>query len=137
MRTDDLPDWLKEKIREPEWEKLVEQLKKDVERNFDLYRRALRSRVKRTYREEHLVQGYHDRALLAELERHKMGRELNRLQQRIGRQRKANQRLAWRVKELEKENSELREQRGHSLDRLNRELGKLFDQESRDTKGPA
>jgi hypothetical protein len=100
-RVDQLPDWLRERIKEPMWDKLMEQLEKDVQRNFDDYRRMLRSRATRGYRDDKLVQAYHDRALLEQLEKLKIGRELNKAQQRIARQRKANREMQKKVEDLE------------------------------------
>jgi seryl-tRNA synthetase len=100
-RVDQLPDWLRTRIKEPMWDKLMVQLEKDVQRNFDDYRLMLRSRATRGYRDDKLVQAYHDRALLAELEKLKMGRELNKAQQRIARQRKANKEMQKKIEDLE------------------------------------
>jgi hypothetical protein len=80
---------------------MEQELTDAVRRNFEMYKKYLRDRVNREYRKEYLLQGYQNAAYLAEWRALKMGKELNKLQQRIGRQRKANHKLMLLVKELE------------------------------------
>jgi hypothetical protein len=85
----------------------VDILREEKLRLFDKWRKQ-RQRAWAGRREKWHLEGKQDfsdawaaHARIEELERQRMGAELNKLQQRIGRQRKANRRLIERVKELE------------------------------------
>lgn len=82
-------------------------LREEIIKNFDSWRKAREDAMNRGQSRWHLegrddfVQAWANIAYVAELERDKMGRELNKLQQRIGRQRKANRKLREKIEELE------------------------------------
>jgi hypothetical protein len=78
-------------------------LKQTIHDNFETWRIDKERGIERDFANRSFVQAWANIAYLAEYQRNTMGHEKNKLQQRIGRQRKANNKLVWRVKELELE----------------------------------
>jgi hypothetical protein len=84
----------------PEIIKAAKELAEETYREWRGYYRSAELRMKTD--ERSLFVNYYSRiAHIARLEATLMGKEKNKLQQRIGRQRAANRKLQWRIKELE------------------------------------
>lgn len=73
-------------------DKIEQAIREEMANNFYWYRKFLHGQAKRD-RDQSLVKAYANRAELEAYRAYKIGHELNKLQQRIGRQRVANRKL--------------------------------------------
>jgi hypothetical protein len=80
-------------------DRIEQAIREEKDNNFYFYRKFLRSQTERQAKEGYLVQAYANTAELEAYRRLLMGKELNKLQQRIGRQRAANRKLQEKLKE--------------------------------------
>lgn len=103
----------------------IDILREEQRRLFADWRKKREEAFRRGQKNWHLEGGedftnaWSIHAYICELEKDKRGSEINKLAHRIGRQREANRKLQWRIKELEKALDRSYEMRK----RLERELG--------------
>ena len=86
-----------------EIEILREQMGERFEKWQEARQKAFELRQRNWHREgeKDFSDAWATHAFIQELSRDRMGKELNKLQSRIHRQREANRKLQWRIKELE------------------------------------
>lgn len=88
------------------------------EQNFEFMKKSLDASVRRYFKDGKHVQAYAYLAYIAEGEKYRLGILVNKLQQRVARQRKANRKLQWRIKELEQRIRKMQET-SESVSRVN------------------
>lgn len=121
-------------------EEIKAEARAEADRNFAEWRKVLEDLANRGIKGNNFVEAYHNLAEEARAETMRIGIELNKLQRRVGRQREANRKLQWKIKELEAYIKKMREEI-HAKAELQRKISKILgtgsDRTDSETVGPA